>query len=337
MIFIVLLFAFFNLITAETFCPLVNTPAQDRRTHTNSLKIMQYNIEWAFLDYYKSADCPGDGCPWKNTDMSYDHLNHVSDIINKFNPDIVNICEIEGCDELKYLMNSTTANYHTYLTKGTDTSTGQNVGMLTKIDPLTDLYSSDLTYSYPIEGSQCGYDGTGHTSISKHFITTFKWNDINVAFLSLHLLAYPDKTDRCAKREAQAKIAENIIEDYVSRGYEMFVIGDFNDYDRNIPDLNNSIPLSKTLDIIKGAESSIYNLENTLIKVKQDERYTNWWDKDGNCLSSSDELVLIDHILVSEKLYKLINNVYIYHNYDMFCSSLNSDHYPILLEIDFDL
>jgi len=33
--------------------------------------------------------------------------------------------------------------YNTYLKKSTDTGTGQNVGMLTKIDPLKDLVRTD--------------------------------------------------------------------------------------------------------------------------------------------------------------------------------------------------
>ena len=34
---------------------------------------------------------------------------------------------------------------------------------------------------------------------------------------------------RCAKREAQAKIIQDVIEKYVSQDYEIMVIGDYTD------------------------------------------------------------------------------------------------------------
>ena len=70
--FINVLFVFllFGGIIAEDYdCSIVKT-SDDRRTDKNKLKIMQYNVEWLFLDYYKSADCPGNGCTWKNKTMA---------------------------------------------------------------------------------------------------------------------------------------------------------------------------------------------------------------------------------------------------------------------------
>ena len=124
----------------------------------------------------------------------------------KFNPDIINFCEIQGCGELKYLRDDTTSNYDSYLIQGTDTTTGQNVGMLTKVDPLTDLERSEEHYGYPFNGSTCGYDGTRTTGVSKHFVTTFQLKDLKVAYISLHFIAYPIQPDRCAKREARGKM-----------------------------------------------------------------------------------------------------------------------------------
>jgi len=54
-------------------------------------------------------------------------------------------------------------------------------------------------------------------------VTTFQWKDLKVAYISLHLIAYPTQPDRCAKREAQAKIIQDVIEKYVSQDYENFV------------------------------------------------------------------------------------------------------------------
>ena len=131
---LIILTLFFCLARSETFCPYVNSYGEDRRTHTDKLTIMQYNVEWAFLDYNANADCPGNGCVWANETQSVDHMDHVSNIIRKFNPDIINFCEIQGCDELNYLRDHTTSNYNSYMIQGTDTATGQNVGMLTKLE-----------------------------------------------------------------------------------------------------------------------------------------------------------------------------------------------------------
>jgi hypothetical protein len=53
--------------------------------------------------------------------------------------------------------------YKSYLRKGTDTYTGQNVGLLTRVDPVEDLWRSSNTAPYPISGSQCGYSGSAGT------------------------------------------------------------------------------------------------------------------------------------------------------------------------------
>ena len=327
------IFSIFSRVFSETQCPSVVTPSQDRRTNKNNLRIMQYNVEWLFLDYYKSSDCPGDGCTWKNETQASTHLKYVTDVINDYQPDIINFCEIEGCDELNSVIDFTTELYNPYLIQGTDTSTGQNVGMLTKIDPLIDLYRSEDTYEYPIENSQCGYTGTGHTGVSKHYITTFQWNDIKVAYFAVHLLAYPTQPDRCAKREAQAKIMEQEIIKKVNEGYEIFFIGDFNDYDEDVQDLNDSKPLSRVLEIIKGGDNDVYNLTNIAYNVPKNQRYTNWWDKNDNCVSSMDEFVMIDHILMSGQLLEKVKNVEIYHGYDENCDRLNSDHYPVIVDL----
>jgi len=324
----------FALGKSETYCPIVNNKGYDRRENKNNLRIMQYNVEWLFLDYYKAADCPGDGCTWKNESHAKEHLQAVANVVNKFNPDIINLCEVEGCDELNSLKDKLSSNtYESFMIKGSDTATGQNVGMISKINPISDLYRSDNRYDYPIDGTKCSYDGSGSEGISKHFVSEFVLNDVNVAMISLHLLAFPSRQDRCVEREAQAKVAEEIIESYVERNYEIIVIGDFNDYDPNILDLNDDVPISQVIDIIKGNSNDKFSLYNVNELVEQKYRYSNWWDKNNNCYSTSDELVLIDHIFLSKGLYDKISNVSIYHGYYEDCEKIDSDHFPIILDI----
>mgnify|MGYP003861554209 CR=1 FL=1 len=100
------------------------------------------------MAYYSSSNCPGSGCTWKNQSAANTHMTYVSNVIKELNPDIINFCEIEGCDELNMLIDKTSSDYKPYLIKGTDTSTGQNVGILTKIDVNTDLQRNDGKYMY---------------------------------------------------------------------------------------------------------------------------------------------------------------------------------------------
>lgn len=178
-----LLSLFVGTIMADSECPLVTTNS-DRRQDKNKLRLVQYNAEWLFIDYYSSANCPGSGCSWSNSSEAQTHMSYVTKVIHDLNPDIINFCEIEGCDELnmvKSMLNDAT--YMPYLKKGTDSATGQNVGMLTRIDPLVSLYRTEEKYSYPIKGSKCGYTGSGSTGVSKHYITEFKLGTMNVAFI----------------------------------------------------------------------------------------------------------------------------------------------------------
>ena len=130
------LFFFVNSVYSDTECPIVSSPGADRRADKSKLRLVQYNVEWLFIDYYSNANCPGSGCSWPNSTAAQTHMSYVSKVIKDLNPDIINFCEVEGCDELNMLKNSLNdATYTPYLIKGTDTSTGQNVGMLTRVNP----------------------------------------------------------------------------------------------------------------------------------------------------------------------------------------------------------
>jgi exonuclease III len=282
-------------------------------------------------------NCPGDGCTWKNQSEAIKHMDYVSQRIKSINPDIINFCEVEGCDELTIVKNNLDSSYTPYLKKGTDTSTGQNVGMLTRIDPLKSLYRTELKQTYPIPGSKCGYTGAnGTTGVSKHFITEFEINKIHIAFISAHLIAIPTDPARCAQREGQASVLQNIIYDYIKNGYEVIMIGDFNDYDAEILDINSNIPNSMVLDILKGLNGEYagkYQLNSIAKSIPQNDRYSDWWDSDNNCntLTQSD-FSMIDHILVTDLIQTKVANAFIYHEYDEYCGKYDSDHFPVVID-----
>lgn len=269
------------------------------------------------------------------------HLSYVSDIIQTLKPDILNICEIEGCDELNYLLADLPKEYAPYLKAGADHSTGQNVGMLTKIDPTVSLYRTENRVSYPMKNSKCGYTGAPQTTgVSKHYITEYKIGNTNIAMISAHLIAFPTDATRCAEREAQASVLQPIIQSYAQNHYEIIVLGDFNDFDEMVVDANNNYPSSQVLDILKGksieTQEYSYQLYSIANLIQKNMRYTDWYDANGDCKSETTEFSMIDHILVSKNLYNKITNAFIYHGYEEYCGKYNSDHYPVVIDIAID-
>ncbi len=326
-----------NVVLADTQCPTIPSKPQDSRLISNQLRVVQYNTEWLFIDQYQN--CPGSGCSWSNQTEAQTHLKYVAAIINELSPDIINICEVEGCDELSQLVSLTNNKFHPYLIQGTDSATGQNVGMLTLVDPVSSLYRTEDRYTYPIPNSKCGYTGSSGTQgVSKHYITKFNINNINIAMIGAHLLAYPTDTTRCAEREAQAQVLQNHIYELYNEGNEIIVLGDFNDFDNLVIDANDNIPKSQVLDILKGNSGTYagkYELSSVAQSISKSNRYTDWYDENSDCKSESNEFSMIDHILVSSKLYNKISSAWIYHAYDEFCGTYNSDHYPVV--VDFNL
>jgi exonuclease III len=324
--------------STDTECKYSPNIISDRRNDINKFRLIQYNVEWLFVDNYNNQ-CPGSGCTWKNESEALKHMDYVTNVLNVLNGDYINFCEIEGCDELNMLINKTNNNYKPFLIKGTDTSTGQNVGVLTKIDPIINLERSNDRYNYPVNNSKCGYTGPiSSTSVSKHYYTIININGYSTAVIGAHLLAIPTDPTRCATREAQAQILQNIIVNMTKQGYEIIILGDMNDYDNIIIDSNNNKPTSMVLDILKGNEGvykNTYKLNAVSSFIKQNERYSDWYDANNDCKEQDTDFSMIDHILVSDNLYNKIDNVFIYHEYNEYCGKYDSDHFPVIVDFKF--
>lgn len=115
-LFLFFLWLFCKNIFADTECPtFIASNNSDRRKNKNLLRIVQYNVEWLFVDYCSSSNCPGSGCSWLNQTEAETHLTSVSNVIRELNPDIINLCEVEGCDELKKVIQNLDSSYMPYL------------------------------------------------------------------------------------------------------------------------------------------------------------------------------------------------------------------------------
>lgn len=312
------------------------------QSNTHSIRLVQYNVEWLFTN---GSSCPGSGCSWNNLDEAMTHIDHVANVVSTLEPDILHMCEVQGIEQINILSetytetntNTNTKKLESYLVPGTDTSTEQNVGLLVNTLFLPEYYPkrNDYRVNWPIETSTCGYIGEGGTEgVSKNQFTIFNIsNNLQFALIGAHLLAKPTDVERCAKREAQATVLRQTVDDFIKQGIEVILVGDMNDFDGTVLDQHNNTPISSVLEILKGGGDST-TLFSVAENIDKKERYTDWWDSDGKCDTTSDaDYSMIDHILITKGLIDKIDNVFIYHNYSEFCGKLDSDHYPIVVDI----
>jgi len=55
----------FTYINSDAECPFVKK-IEERRENKNTLRLVQYNAECLFIDYYSIMNCSGHSCTWKN-------------------------------------------------------------------------------------------------------------------------------------------------------------------------------------------------------------------------------------------------------------------------------
>lgn len=307
-------------------CPTAPSTKGDRRTDKTKLRVVSYNVEWLFL--FRDN-------PWSPNNIDK-HAQNIAAVIKSLDPDIIVMPEVEDCRVLDFLVKNTVLSSSAlkpYLVVGTDTATGQNVGILTKIDPDTNLLRTEERVAYPMEGNTCKYTGSekGTNGVSKHFYTTFTVPGLKKKLLlvGVHFLAFPTTPDRCIKREAQASVIRTIVErEGLNKNYEVIVAGDFNDYDSKVIDVAGSVPTSRVMSMIKGTQ-----LKNVLEGYKPLlDTYSSWYDQNNNCIDDGGiEHTVIDHILVSSGLR--VKSVKFDRSYSASCTSIVSDHWPVVVDI----
>ncbi|RLN93119.1 hypothetical protein BBJ28_00008292 [Nothophytophthora sp. Chile5] len=320
-------------------CATAPTTAGDRRTSKTQLKVTTFNAAFLFLGGEShTLSCPGDDCPWTTTADAQSHVLQIAAVIKELDADIIQMNEVEDCTVLEAVILQLAAlgdsTYKPYLVRGTDTSTGQNSALLTRVDPIVDLQRTEDRASIPVTGSTCpsssGYSST--KGVSKHFYTTFNVSGFSkpITLVGAHLLANPESKPRCFEREAQATVLAGLANDAVAAGYHAIITGDLNDWSSTVLDKNSNAPISAALSILTGT-----NFVQVASKVSQSDRYTEWYDEDGDCVYETTEVSSLDHILVSKSLSSALASVSFNHGlYTTSCSGYNSDHYPVSIVLN---
>jgi endonuclease/exonuclease/phosphatase family metal-dependent hydrolase len=295
--------------------------SSDRRTDTTTLTIATYNAEFLFDG--RAPEGRAD-FPWKgNTTKSEEHMKQVAEVIKKLNADILNLCEVEDLQVLEHLNKTYLQGmkYHAFLVDGNDNYTRQNVGMLTRIDPVNGLERSDERVM----------DAQGkRRQVSKNYFGKFRINGHDFLIIAGHFISRMGKSD--AYRNAQAKVIRNIARQGYPKSY-IVILGDFNEYDRTVPDRNRNQASSKAVDILKDINPRQRGDELLSVAglIPEPERYSDWVDWNNNTVVDSTELSLLDYILISKTLSKQINKAGILsRGYD---PGKASDHYPVWVKL----
>ena len=324
---------------AQTTCFQAPANPEDRRTDKSKLVVATYNAEWLFLaNEQDPASCPEAGCPYPTLADAEEHVAQIAQEIVELNADVINLVEVEGCDVLESLIRHIGSDhgYKGYLVEGTDTFTGQNVALLTRADPVVDLERTNARVNYPVANTTCtGPIVADDYALSKNYYTKIQVNDLQINLFSGHFLAYPDDPERCYKREAQAMVLQEYMAQQFDAGENTILFGDINDYDPDLQDANNDVPISNVLYFLKSG-FTLTAYDNYLVNVGnsvpfQGQRYSCWYDRDDDCTNATDEFTAIDHTLIDPILYSQLMDAKYIHNYPASCGQAISDHYPVLV------
>jgi exonuclease III len=335
----------------------------DHRADKSHFRFVHYNAD--FLFWPKLTD------DWPDAAQTEAHLDATVSLLRSLDADMIDMAEVHNCTTVSELarrlntaQNSVRSSnsdsldsYRAYLVPGTDSATGQNVAVLSRIEPAAPVRRSEARVSYPLPGSRCcgeaGACGEPRKSkgVSKHLYTLFKIGGMRVALFVVHFLAHPDNSLRCQQREAQASVVADLVRSVVAdaeaaaggRRYSVILCGDMNDYDETVADAAGSEPMSRVLSILRDYDQTrdgdeLVNVVALKPIKSQDDAYSAWWDKNHNDVddgTSGGEHTTIDHVLVSRDLAKHIKSVRYDHSYSQnTLPRVYSDHWPIVVDFE---
>ena len=278
------------------------------------------------------------------------HMWTIANNIYTIDADIYIMPEVQDCCVVDYWYETYFTSemkdlYNYYLVRGIDYYTGQNILLLTKIDPIDDILRTSRSATYPRNDSTCsGTWGDDYQSMSKNLLANFTFDNFpSFTLIGVHFLARPTDSSRCGTREAQATVVQSIVRDYYNSNQDwtnFVILGDFNDYDSKYPDRHGHTPITnvlyylKHIMIDKGEDLQI-NLTNTAQYINQTWRYTHWpqsdWEEEDGCLSfASSYTDQYDYVLLTKELNDMIDNVTI--GWEL-CGTYESDHLPVIVDL----
>lgn len=275
-------------------------------------------------------------------------FERVAAVIEALNPDILNLVEVtsqEGVDYLVEILHEKgMTDYRGYHIDSHDKFTSMDVALISKLKPdrvegqlIRNFYSKeeDPTWRQSYQSESRGSLRQYSTGISRHAVYLLTVGDYRLGFLGLHLKSNPSSGYANDRRTAQVEVAKRIIQqELVGRGYMPIVLGDFNDYDPDVPDRDETRDtMTNVLRSLKDFDSRQEGpeLENVAKRMsRQADRYTSVWDRNENGVRDPfDVLTMIDHIFLPKELMPLVERVFIFHSITL----ETSDHHAVVVDL----
>lgn len=278
------------------------------------------------------------------------HLDRAANIIEVINPDILNLVEgtsREVVDELVARLHAKgLTDYTGYHIESNDSFTGMDVGLITKHPPteidgkqIRTYYSEPEDPTYRQSFRAPDYNGNPRNfngSLSRNSGYFIDVNGYKLGFVGLHLKSNPSDEHSNARRTAQAKIVQRVLNgDVTARGYLPVVLGDLNDYDPDVPDRDDSrSTATEVLSLLKDFDPDhegpeMFNAAEFM--PNKSDRYTSHWDWNENGADDpQDVYTMIDHILLPVELKPYVKRAFIAHIVGL----ETSDHYPVVVDLE---
>ena len=274
---------------AHVACEALAPLDKDTRADKSVLRVATFNAEWLF----DGVDDPK--APWSGPADAWGHLRRVAAEVRAADADILNVAEVEGCFMLHRLAAEVSRQqahaggargprYTPHLAKGTDTSTRQQLGLLSRLAPRLGPARTERRESYHRRGAGARRRTTG---VSKHYWAVFDVPGLGKELLvvAAHLKARPTDPASCAQREAQAAVLHALVEEH-RVGRHVIVMGDMNDFDPDVADASGSTPTSGVVRLL-GKQLGLRSAAEWLVPS---DRWT--WQGDGFPRSALDHVFL---------------------------------------------
>lgn len=297
--------------------PVASKPA-------GTVRLAAFNVEFLFDGVGNEGQA---NFPWKGDPAAARvHRDSIARVIRMLDADLLVLPETKNQEVLEMMIEESLSDmggYRAYLVPGTDFFTGQNVGIIARV-PVEAVGRTNERA--PVGTTRQTY------GVSKNVWARVDLDGVPTTIIGIHLLARPDDPSRKPQREAQARVIRQLVEEEMAAGRAVAVMGDFNDFDPDIPDIGGNTPITDVLATIKGTGGPPEGLlRNVMAEVPQIERYSSFWDRNRNDRIDPGEFSAIDHILLSERLYRGIRHVEYVHAHD---PRIVSDHFPIVVTLE---
>lgn len=303
--------------------------AEDRRPDKTTLTVMALNCEFLWDGVAPEEGAASVKFPWKgNQALAEAHMKQVANLILRSDPDVVSMEEVENLHAVQVLNDKFLPGrgYKPYFIQGKDTFTGQDVALLSRIDPDGGVIERD---------DREGRSGTATSQVSKNYFAKMTVGTARIALIGLHLLAQPTSLERMPKRQAQAEVVRALAVELEKQGRQVIVLGDLNDWDgeKASRDQKDDQPTTNVLATIRGMDPADPkdDLVNAAAFMPKEDRYSDFWDQNNNnVVEAPQEFSMIDHILLAPALAAQVEDACIPHEED---PRTVSDHFPVVVRL----